>query len=88
MQQNRNYRLSIILAATVAGAVLSNGCVARVGLYDSDRRDYHRWDDREDRAYRGYRTERHQEYRPMSSLSEEERRNYWQWRHAHTEAGN
>lgn len=88
MQQNRNYRLSIIFAATVASAVLTSGCAAGVRLYDADRQDYHRWDDREDRAYRRFLMERHQEYRGMNSLNDEDQRNYWRWRHTHEDAGN
>lgn len=89
MQQNRNYRMSIIVAATVTSAVLGGtGCVARMQLYDTDRQDYHRWDGRENRAYQRYLTERHEEYRGMSSLSDEDQRNYWRWRHAHQDAGN
>ncbi len=89
MQQNRSYRRSLIVAATLASAVLGGaGCVARVRLFDADHQDYHRWDGREDRAYRRYLSERHEEYRGVSSLSDEDQRNYWRWRHTHQDAGN
>ena len=89
MKQNRSYRLSIIVAATVASAVIAGtGCVARVRFYDADHQDYHRWDGRDDRAYHRYLTERNQEYRSPSSLNVEDQRNYWRWRHAHEDAGN
>ncbi len=32
----------------------------QVRVYDSHHRDYHNWDDREDRAYRNYQQERHE----------------------------
>jgi hypothetical protein len=83
MRQSRDYRLSILLAATCVGAALGSGCVARVGLYDPDHRDYHRWDDREDRAYRQFLAERHEEYRGFQSRSADDQREYWRWRHDH-----
>src|SRR5258708_23294351 len=33
-----------------------------IRVYDPYRRDYHRWDDREERSYRGYLVERHRSY--------------------------
>ena len=83
MNQIRNYRLSLIVAATMATLAAGSGCVARVGLYDADHRDYHRWDDHEDRAYRGYLNERHVEYRPLVQLNVDDQRDYWRWRHSH-----
>ena len=89
MREPRNYRRSLIVAAAMASAVVGGiGCVARVRLYDADRQDYHRWDDREDRAYRRYLGEQHREYLEMSQLNSEDQRNYWRWRHAHEDAGN
>ena len=72
MRQSKDYRVSISLAATLASSALGAGCVARVGYYDPDHRDYHRWDDREDLAYRHFLAERQQEYRGFPSLSVDE----------------
>lgn len=88
MKQQRSYRLCLVLAATVAGTVLGSGCTASVRVFDADHQDYHSWDNREDRAYRRFLMERHQEYRSMSQLSDADQRDYWRWRHAHEDAGN
>ena len=88
MHEPRNYRLSLIVAATMAATVMGSGCAARVRLYDADHRDYHQWDDHEDRAYHRYMTERHQDYRPISQLNSNDQRDYWTWRHSHHDAGN
>jgi hypothetical protein len=41
------------------------------------------WDEREDRAYRHYMEERHEQYRKYDKLKEKEQRDYWNWRHSH-----
>ena len=52
--------------------------------YDRDRRDYHEWNEQEDRAYRHWLQEqRHSEYHPWARARREEQREYWRWRHEH-----
>jgi hypothetical protein len=52
-------------------------------VYDRDHRDYHNWDDSEDRSFRVYLGERHREYHPFTELKQKEQRAYWNWRHTH-----
>jgi hypothetical protein len=52
-------------------------------VYDRDHRDYHNWDDNEDRSFRVYLGERHREYHPFVELKVKEQRAYWNWRHSH-----
>jgi hypothetical protein len=52
-------------------------------MYDRDHRDYHNWNDNEDRSYRVYLGERHREYHPFVELRVKEQRAYWNWRHRH-----
>lgn len=51
--------------------------------YDRDHRDYHAWNDHEDRAYRIYLGERHREYREFARIDAGQRRDYFRWRHEH-----
>jgi hypothetical protein len=51
--------------------------------YDRNHRDYHEWNDREDRSYRVYLGERHRDYREFRLNSRHEQGNYWNWRHHH-----
>jgi type III secretory pathway component EscR len=53
--------------------------------YDRNARDYHQWNDSEDRAYRQYLTEHHRKYRDFKRLSAKQQREYWEWRHHHDE---
>jgi hypothetical protein len=55
----------------------------QVRVYDAGHKDYHNWDEREDRAYRHYLEERHEQYRKYDKLKEKEQRDYWNWRHSH-----
>jgi hypothetical protein len=52
-------------------------------IYDRSHKDYHNWDDNEDRSYRVYLGERHREYHPFGELKAREQRSYWNWRHSH-----
>lgn len=54
-----------------------------VRYYDRDHRDYHSWDDREDRAYRRYLVAQHRSYRKFNRASNRVHRHYWNWRHSH-----
>src|ERR1700733_12525961 len=54
-----------------------------VRVYDSHHRDYHNWDDHEDRAYRRYLAEKHYEYREYQKQNHRRQEAYWSWRHSH-----
>ena len=56
---------------------------ARERIYDRDRKDYHNWNESEDRAYRRYWQGRHRAYRDYSRLNAREQSHYWSWRHSH-----
>src|SRR5881227_1899503 len=53
--------------------------------YDRGHKDYHEWNDNEDRSYRQYLNEHHQKHRDFSRLSSRQQRDYWRWRHDHGE---
>jgi hypothetical protein len=71
----------MLIAPSLMGQVQVKIKVGKV--YDRDHKDYHNWDDREDKAYRGYLVENHQEYRPYAKMKRQDQSNYWNWRHAH-----
>jgi hypothetical protein len=55
----------------------------RERIYDRDRKDYHYWDESEDRAYHRYWQGRHRACRDYSRLNAREQSHYWSWRHSH-----
>jgi len=56
---------------------------ARERYYDKRRKHYHDWDEREDRNYRVYLTERHRPFIEFRIQRDNERQRYWTWRHSH-----
>ena len=71
---------SLLLIGSIVG---TTACFARVRIYDEPRQDYHRWDSREDRAYREFLRDVRREYREFRRLSRSEQDEYWRWRHDH-----
>lgn len=51
--------------------------------YDREGKDYHEWNEQEERAYRHYLEERHEQYHAWNKLKREQQREYWKWRHSH-----
>jgi hypothetical protein len=55
-------------------------------VYDPYRRDYHEWNENEERAYRHWvEQERHQQYRDWKHANKRDQREYWRWRHEHSD---
>jgi hypothetical protein len=87
MHRTRRFVSALFLTAALAasGSVVAAAAPqeVQVRVYDSNHRDYHNWDDREDHAYRGYLVERHQEYRAYDKQNHKQQAAYWNWRHSH-----
>jgi hypothetical protein len=54
--------------------------------YDRDRRDYHTWNNQEDRAYRVYLVQQHRVYRDFYQERRNRQMAYFRWRHRHSDA--
>ena len=85
---SRIHRLlsSAFLASALLLALANIGCAGRVRIYDEYHSDYHRWDHDQDRAYSQYWGERHESYRDYSKLNKDEQKDYWNWRHNHSDS--
>jgi hypothetical protein len=79
----RHLRPLLLVLALASSA----NCAAGIRVYDEPRRDYHRWNDGEERAYRAYLAEQRREYREFSRLERREQEEYWAWRHGRPDAG-
>jgi hypothetical protein len=73
----------IALVAPVAASADDHHEKQERRYYDRDGRDYHSWNDHEDRAYRLYLGEHHREYLDFGRVREPQRREYFRWRHDH-----
>jgi hypothetical protein len=54
--------------------------------YDEKNHDSHEWNDNENRAYRSYLQENHQEYRDFSKVKAPQQQAYFGWRHEHPDS--
>ena len=52
-------------------------------VYDRDHKDYHHWDDNENRAWGQFLTENHRESHEYAKSNKKEQSKYWNWRHSH-----
>ncbi|MBZ5624092.1 MAG: hypothetical protein LAQ69_36145 [Acidobacteriia bacterium] len=50
---------------------------------DKAHKDFHEWNDNEDRAYRQYLQEHHKKYHDFAKANRKEQNDYWNWRHGH-----
>jgi hypothetical protein len=76
----------LILTVIFAGAAMVAPVAMRADdpyekrYYDKDGRDYHTWNDHEDRAYRIYLGKQHRDF---AVIDAGQRRDYFRWRHEH-----
>jgi hypothetical protein len=83
------YIVSLFLAAAIAAPLATLAAPARnddgvqVRVYDSNHKDYHNWDDRENNAWGVYLSNNHRRPHEFAKSSKREQSNYWNWRHAH-----
>jgi hypothetical protein len=88
---HRSYRFvaALFLSAAIAAPVsvmaapAAQDASVQVRVYDKDHKDYHNWDDNEDRAYRGYLADQHMTYRAYNKQHHKTQQQYWNWRHEH-----
>jgi len=81
---------ALLLTAAIVPTVATTSALAAthtvvIRVFDPYHRDYHRWDTREQRAYRAYLNERHHSYIAYRNQRLTERRAYWHWRHEREE---
>jgi hypothetical protein len=73
----------MLVAAALLASLGNIGCAARMRVYDRDRNNWHYWNRNEERDYRRYLVERHEQYRDFRKLDPDEQRAYWKWRRDH-----
>jgi hypothetical protein len=82
------YLTSVIRGVPLAAAMLvsagfATACAPTRNVYDSSYNDNHRWDRREDAAYRRWEAEQHLRHIAYEQRVVDEQRAYWTWRHEH-----
>jgi len=82
------YISSIFLAAALVapGAIMAAPgpqADVQVRVYDSGHKDYHNWDDNENKSWGLYLSNNHKKSHEFKKASKKEQSNYWNWRHSH-----
>ena len=80
----RRYLCALLLGAMLSAPLALTAKEKR--YYDPYKRDYHEWNENENRAWRHWREEeRHRKYIEWQRANRREQREYWRWRHEHAE---
>jgi type III secretory pathway component EscR len=75
---------ALVLSTTLIGPVVAQARAPQEKrYYDKSGKDYHTWNNNEDRAYRSYVTEQHQQYRDFNRVNRSQQQQYFMWRHQH-----
>jgi hypothetical protein len=89
MRLSHRFISSLLLAAALAAPVAimaspgPNDDGVQVRVYDSRHKDYHNWDDRENKSWGVYLSNNHKRNHEYAKSNRREQNNYWNWRHAH-----
>jgi hypothetical protein len=75
--------LTAALGAPVAMAAAPAPQAVQVRVYDRDHKDYHNWDDRENRSWGLYLSQNHKKSHEFAKSNRKEQSEYWNWRHSH-----
>ena len=54
--------------------------------YDKEAKDYHEWNENEERSWKRYETEMKHEDRDFAKENAKQQEEYWKWRHKHPDA--
>ncbi len=83
----------VLIALTLSAAILIGSGAASAqdhrddrGYYDKHHRDYHQWNDHEDRAWRIYNEQHHRNYVEWNRAHYRDQQAYWNWRHNHSDS--
>jgi hypothetical protein len=89
MHRAHGYIASVFLIAGLAAPVsimaarVPQEASVQVRVYDKDHKDYHNWDDNENRAWGRFLVENHRDSHEFAKSNKKEKSQYWNWRHSH-----
>jgi hypothetical protein len=89
MLRAHRYVASLLVTAGLAApmAILAvpapQEATIKVRVYDREHKDYHNWDDNENRAWGRFIAETHRKDHEFSKANKREQAEYWNWRHSH-----
>ena len=89
MHHTHRYIVSLFLTTALAAPALLMAAPVpqearvQVRVYDRNHKDYHNWDDNENRAWGTFLVENHRDSHEYAHSKKREQNEYWNWRHSH-----
>ena len=74
---------ALVAPVTIIAAPAPQEANVQLRYYDKHHKDYHNWDDNENRSWGQYLTQKHRNSHEFSRASKREQSNYWNYRHSH-----
>jgi hypothetical protein len=87
MHRSHRFVASLFLATALAAPLGIMAAAQQVGVqvrvYDKSHKDYHNWDENENRSWGQYLSENHRKQHEFTKANKREQSDYWNWRHSH-----
>jgi hypothetical protein len=74
---------TLVAPVSIMAAPVPQEARVQIRVYDRQHKDYHNWDDNENRAWGQYLTENHRNSHEFSKANKREQARYWNYRHSH-----
>ena len=81
----RRYISTLFVGAVLCFPAIQQARADDHRYYDAEHKDYHAWNSAEDRAWRHWLEVNHREYHNWAKANRQEQRDYWRWRHEHSD---
>jgi hypothetical protein len=83
MKTANRYSAAFLLAVSLTAPLIMADDHDKKRYYDKTRKDYHEWNENEDRNYKLFLNERHAPIHDWKKAKSREQQEYWKWRHEH-----
>jgi len=76
---------AFVIPVAMMAAPAPQRASVQLRVYDSSHKDYHNWDDNENRAWGQYLSEKKRKKHEFRKAKRTEKSEYWNWRHNHSD---
>ena len=83
MKTFNRYTAAFLLAISLTAPLVMANDHDNKRYYDRTHKDYHQWNDNEDRSYGVFLGEKHIQVHTFAKAKPSEQQQYWNWRHEH-----
>ena len=83
MKTRNRYAAALLLAVSLTAPLVMADDHDNKRYYDKTHKDYHQWNENEDRSYNQFLNEKHVQVHHWKKAKHAEQQEYWNWRHEH-----